>query len=94
MVRGAAVRGPPGVRVRPLPADVADVADDRVRQSAGAPLHLAVLGVVEQRAVTDRVPTVTVERRVNVAPVALARKLFAHPPSWVLLFTKAYAVVA
>ena len=41
-----------------------------------------------------RVPTVTVERRVNVAPVALARKLFLHPPSWVLLFTKAYAVVA
>ena len=41
-----------------------------------------------------RVPTVTVERRVNVAAVALARKLFPHPPSWVLLFTKAYAAVA
>lgn len=41
-----------------------------------------------------KVPTVTVERLVNVAPVALARKLFAHPPSWVLLFTKAYAAVA
>ena len=41
-----------------------------------------------------RIPTVTVERLVHVAPVAAARKRLAEPPPWVLLFTKAYAMVA
>ena len=41
-----------------------------------------------------RIPTVTVERTVNVSAVAAARRRLAHPPAWVLLFTKAYAVVA
>jgi len=41
-----------------------------------------------------RIPTVTVERTVNVSAVAAARRRLAQPPSWVLLFTKAYAIVA
>ncbi len=41
-----------------------------------------------------RVPTVTVEREVNVSQVAIARRMLAQPPAWVLLFTKAYALVA
>ena len=40
------------------------------------------------------VPFVTFERRVSVAAVAAERGRFAHPPSWVLLFTKAYAAVS
>lgn len=58
------------------------------------PLHLPRRWIADLLHAGRRVPTVTVERQVNVAPVALARKLFPHPPSWVLLFTKAYAVVA
>jgi hypothetical protein len=41
-----------------------------------------------------RVPTVPVERRINVAPVAIARQRAAPRPSWCALFTKAYAIVA
>ncbi len=41
-----------------------------------------------------RIPTVTVERRVDVSAVAAARKQLADPPPWVVLFTKAYALVA
>lgn len=41
-----------------------------------------------------RIPTVTVERLVNVSAVAAARRRLPHPPAWVLLFTKAYAAVA
>jgi hypothetical protein len=41
-----------------------------------------------------RVPTVTVEREVSVAAVAEARRRLPQPVPWVLLFTKAYALVA
>ena len=41
-----------------------------------------------------RIPTITVERRVDVSAVAAARKRLADPPPWVVLFTKAYAIVA
>jgi len=41
-----------------------------------------------------RVPTVTVERDVNVSAVAAARRQLANPPAWMLLFAKAYAQVA
>ncbi len=41
-----------------------------------------------------RIPTVTVERRVDVSAVAAARKRLVDPPPWVVLFTKAYAIVA
>jgi hypothetical protein len=41
-----------------------------------------------------RVPTVTVERAMNVGAVATARRHLVQPPPWILLFTKAYAMVA
>lgn len=41
-----------------------------------------------------RVPTVPVERRMNLAAVAEVRDEALHRPSWCTLFTKAYALVA
>ncbi len=41
-----------------------------------------------------RVPTVPVQRRMNLAEVVAARRAAAPRPSWVALFTKAYAFVA
>ena len=41
-----------------------------------------------------RIPTVTVERTINVSALATARRRIVNPPAWVLLFTKAYAIVA
>ena len=58
VVRGPSVGCRARVRVRPLPADVADVPDHRARELARAPLHLVVLRVVEDLAVVDRVPAV------------------------------------
>ncbi|MCI0464773.1 MAG: 2-oxo acid dehydrogenase subunit E2 [Gemmataceae bacterium] len=43
---------------------------------------------------TVRVPTVPVERRMDVEAVALARAEALHRPSWCTVFTKAYALVA
>jgi hypothetical protein len=40
------------------------------------------------------VPLVTFERRMNLARVAAARDTVSPAPAWVLLFTKAYAIVA
>src|SRR3954462_14925479 len=40
------------------------------------------------------VPTVTAERVMDVSAVAEARRGLLDPPPWVLLFTKAYAMVA
>jgi len=40
------------------------------------------------------IPTVTAERMMDVSAVAEARKQLLEPPPWVLLFTKAYALVA
>jgi hypothetical protein len=39
-------------------------------------------------------PIITFERRMDLTAVAAARKAVAHPPAWVLLFTKAFATVA
>ncbi len=39
-------------------------------------------------------PIVTFERRMDLAGIVAARKAVAHPPAWVLLFTKAFAAVA
>ena len=58
VVRAAAVGGRAGVGVRPLLPDGIDVRDDRARELARAPLHLVVLGVVEELALVDRVPAV------------------------------------
>jgi len=41
-----------------------------------------------------RVPSIPVERRMQLAPVAAAREALSNRPSWVALFTKAFAVVA
>jgi hypothetical protein len=41
-----------------------------------------------------RVPSVPVERRMDLAPVLAARRLAQTRPSWCAVFTKAYAVVA
>ena len=54
----AAVEGRARVAVGPLGADVVDVLDDAVGQQPARPLHLLVLGVVEDRAVVHRVPQV------------------------------------
>ena len=53
-----------------------------------------------RRLVTDlmyfsaKVPCVTIERRMCLAPLIEARQACARPPSWSAIFTKAYALVA
>jgi hypothetical protein len=53
-----------------------------------------------RRLVTDlmgfsqRVPAVTIERRMNLAALAAARHLCTPRPGWAILFTKAFALVA
>src|SRR5947209_1714338 len=42
----------------------------------------------------QKVPTVPVQRRMNIAPLVAARKLAVPRPSWCALFTKAYVMVA
>jgi hypothetical protein len=41
-----------------------------------------------------QVPSVPVQRRMNIAPLVAARRLAQPRPSWCALFTKAYAIVA
>ena len=41
-----------------------------------------------------QVPTVTVDRRMNLARLMAARQLCVPRPTWTALFTKAYAIVA
>src|SRR5579864_4603640 len=41
-----------------------------------------------------KVPTVPVQRRMNIAPLQAARRQAVPRPSWCSLFTKAYAMVA
>jgi hypothetical protein len=42
----------------------------------------------------QKVPTVPVQRRMNIAPLVYARQEASPRPSWCALFTKAYALVA
>src|SRR5438874_178609 len=42
----------------------------------------------------SKVPTVPVQRRMNIAPLVAARRQADPRPSWCALFTKAYAMVA
>ncbi len=42
----------------------------------------------------QKVPTVPVQRRMNIAPLMLARQQASPRPSWAAIFTKAYAMVA
>jgi hypothetical protein len=41
----------------------------------------------------QRVPTVPVQRLMNLSTLVQTRRRLAHRPSWVILFTKAYAMV-
>lgn len=43
---------------------------------------------------SGKVPSVTADRRMNLAEVADARRFCTPHPSWVVLFTKAYALTA
>src|SRR4051812_21030838 len=40
------------------------------------------------------VPTIPVQRRMNLAPLAAARAALSSRPSWLAIFTRAYATVA
>ncbi len=42
----------------------------------------------------QKVPTVPVQRRMNIAPLMAARRDAFPRPSWCALFTKAYGMVA
>jgi hypothetical protein len=42
----------------------------------------------------QKIPTVPVQRCMDVSAVRDARAMLGNPPSWVMLFTKAYAIVA
>jgi hypothetical protein len=42
----------------------------------------------------QKIPSVPVQRRMNIAPLVAARQLARPRPSWCALFTKAYAMVA
>jgi hypothetical protein len=58
------------------------------------PLSLPRRWIDDLMAASRGVPLVTFERRMALAPVVAARASVAPPPSWALLFTKAYAIVA
>lgn len=55
----------------------------RARKMVGELLHFAA-----------GVPTVPVQRRMNLAPVAAARRACTERPSWTVLFSKAFSLVA
>ena len=58
------------------------------------PLSLPRRLVGDMMHFAQQVPTVPVQRRMNIAPLIAARRLADPRPSWVALFTKAYAMVA
>jgi hypothetical protein len=50
--------------------------------------------VIDLMTFSLRVPTVTVDRRMNLSRLVAARQVCAPRPTWTALFTKAYALVA
>lgn len=58
------------------------------------PLPLPRLWIADLLHASQRIPTVTVERQVNLAALAEARRWIIQPPAWVMLITKAYSIVA
>lgn len=58
------------------------------------PLSLPRRLICDVMHVAHRVPTVPVQRRMQLADVAEARRRAEPRPSWCALFTKAYAIVA
>ena len=57
------------------------------------PLSLPRRWIGDLLRATRGMPVISFERRMTVAAVAAERGRFRHPPSWVLLFTKAYSAV-
>jgi len=57
------------------------------------PISLARRWVGDFLYFAQKVPTVPVQRRMNIAPLMAARQQADPRPSWVSLFTKAYAMV-
>lgn len=60
------------------------------RKSLSAPRRL----VCDLLRASRHIPIVTFERTIDVSAVAAARRDAPNPPAWVLLFVKAYALVA
>src|ERR1700675_4641404 len=58
------------------------------------PLSLPRRFVCDLLHVAQKVPTVPVQRRMNIAPLMAARRQAFPRPSWCSLFTKAYAMAA
>jgi len=58
------------------------------------PLSLPRRFVCDLLHVAQKVPTVPVQRRMNIAPLMAARRQAFPRPSWCSLFTKAYAIAA
>jgi hypothetical protein len=50
--------------------------------------------VIDLTHFSAKVPSVTIERRMDLAPLVAAREACVPPPSWSAIFTKAYAMVA
>lgn len=50
--------------------------------------------VIDLMTLSQKVPTVTVDRRMNLGTLAAARQLCKPRPTWTALFTKAYAIVS
>src|SRR5262249_27607755 len=50
--------------------------------------------VIDLMTFSQRVPTVTVDRRMNLSRLVAARQACCPRPTWTALFTKAYALVA
>jgi hypothetical protein len=50
--------------------------------------------VIDLMTFSQRVPTVTVDRRMNLSRLVAARQLCSPRPTWTALFTKGYALVA
>ncbi len=50
--------------------------------------------VIDLMTFSQKVPTVTVDRRMNLSRLIMARQLCSPRPTWTALFTKAFALVA
>jgi hypothetical protein len=64
------------------------------RYGRSLPLSLPRVWVGDLLYFAQKVPTVPVQRRMNIAPLVAARHQANPRPSWCALFTKAYAMVA
>ncbi len=50
--------------------------------------------VIDLMTLSQKVPTVTIDRRMDLGPLAAARQQCSPRPTWSALFTKAYAIVS